>query len=198
MAIIRRHTYSGMGKITAICMDGNYLWIAFLGASNECHLYKLGSDAETKYFDVTVTATEITRIKADDSYLYLAFNDSVYIGARFDKTNPLGSYDYITIPVGITERAVDVSTNPTYSDGVWALLTPGEESGTEAKVIFITDDTYTETLSLTSSGLIIRSATSLTFNPNTAEHWVVTDTDPIDLVRVYDSGGWTFTRTQLT
>lgn len=199
MAIIRRHTYTGMGKITAECYDpAGFLWVAFLGADNECHVYKLGMDAETRYFDITVTSTEVKKMKVDDSYLYMAFNDDVYIGARFDKTDPLGSYDYIAIPAGIDEKAVDLAMNPTYDDGVWALITPGELSAEDSNVIFITDDTYTETLSLTRSAEVIRNLSSITFNPNTGEFWAVTDTDPIKLVRIYDDGGWVFDTTEVT
>ena len=189
--IIRRHLYSGQGVISAIVRDGNYLWVAYKNTS-ACRLKKVSIfDPSLIYYDIAVNVDEITRLKIDGSYLYLSIDDDTYIAARYSRTNPLGSYNFISIPSGINEKSVDLAIHSNGSD--WFLLTPGELSGENAKVINISSVTFQETIDLTT----IFNAKSMTIDEND-NLWAVTDESPAKLVKIYDDGGYTYNSWNIT
>lgn len=195
MSIIRRHTYSE-NKITAQCRDDDCVWVAFLGSSDSCTLQKRSQfNPAVKYYDITITASEITRIKVLGNYIYCSLDGDTNIGLRMGKSDPSGNYNYITIPSGVTEKAVDVTINS--DETFWYLLTPGVISGEYAKVIVVNDTAFSETVTLNESGINIRNASSMTIDASD-NVWIVTDTDPISLIRFYDSGGYIFSETELT
>lgn len=181
--IIRRHLYSGEGIISAIVRDGNYLWIAYKNATS-CQLKKVSIfDPGLVSYNIEITVDEITRMKVSGNYIYLAVDDATYIGIRLKTSNPWGDWRNVSIPSGINEKSVDVAI--TGSD--WFLITPGELSGENAKVIKITNYTFQETIDLAT----IRNVSSMTIDSND-DLWAVTYESNAKLVKIYDDGGYTY------
>lgn len=186
--IIRRHTYDE-GIITAQCRDGNYLWIAYKNASS-CKLKKVSIfNPQWLSFDITVNVTEITRMKISGNYLYCAVEDDTYIGIRYKTSDPMGSYNFITIPSGVNEKSIDVAIHSNGTD--WFLITPGEASGEISKIIKISETTYDETIALTG----ITNVSSMTIRPTDDTLWAVTYDSPAQLIKIYEESGGTYSFT---
>ena len=192
MTLIRNYNFSE-NQITAFAVDSSgYLWVAFdQDASGNCAFQKVSSNNPLqKYYDIDIAVTQIKRIYVGSSYVYLAYNDDSYIGARYSLLNPLTTYTNFDIPAGITEAPVDVRADDTY---IWFLI-PGNTSGTNAKLVKCTlAGTYVETVDLPT----ITNAKSFAIDSDTGDLWIVTYTSPAKLVRVYDDGGWNITTTLL-
>ncbi|MGD2071903.1 MAG: hypothetical protein PVG65_00230, partial [Candidatus Thorarchaeota archaeon] len=139
------------------------------------------------YFDIDIAVTQINALYVASSYVYLAFNDATYIGARYSLTNPLSTSTDFNLPGGITEAPVDVLANG--SDLFY--LIPGNTSGLNAKIVKMsTSGVYDQTIDLST----ITNAVSFTMDDN-GDIWVVTDTSPAQYIRVYEQSGgvWTYT-----
>lgn len=177
--------------VTSILVDEisrDYLWIAFSkNTAGTCTIKKVSANNPLqKYFDIDIEADSINKIFQDDTYVYLALDDSTLIGEALSKTNPISTTVEYTKPAGIYEEAVDCTTDGT---NVY-FLTPGELSGENAKiVVFAIDGTYVETIDLTG----VYYARAFTFDANVEELWVLTYTAPAQYIRVYYSSGWLFT-----
>lgn len=189
---IKRHTYD-KNQISAILADGHYLWIAFKGSSGSCTLYKVSAfDPTLVYYDITLTVTEVTQIIESSGYLFLSAIDDNYIGVRIVQNNPLGSGNivYIDKPSGYSEGAIGVVSRQ--NDAIF--LMPGEESGGYTSLLGFNRSTLIQsiTLDLDESGKIITNAKSMTIDSSN-NVWVATYTDPINLVKVYYSGGYLYT-----
>lgn len=177
----KRYTFSE-NQITAQVIDqtNNQLWLAFAqDVSGNCALQKVDVfDPNQIYYDIDVAVEEITKMVIEGSYLYLAYNDSSIIGARYSVTNPLTTSVDFSIPSGITEAPIDVKY---YNNYIWYLI-PGSFSGTNAKIVKLTTSgTFIETIDLPT----ITNAKSFVVDSATGDFWLVTYTSPANLVRVY-------------
>jgi len=193
--MIKRNFNFSETKITASEVDesSSYLWLAF--AKNDegnCLLKKVSAfQPDQVFYSIEIAVDEITAIKISGSYIYLAYNDSTLIGARYSLTSPLTSSLDFNIPSGITESPVDVAVDNT----TLYYLIPGNTSGNNTKVVELTTTgTFVETIDLST----IIQAKSFALDSNTGDLWTVTYTSPANLVRVYKTGGvWGYTSTIL-
>ena len=190
----KRYTFNE-NKITAQVIDqtNNEIWLAFeQDDSGNCAFQKASIfDPNQTYYDIDIAVAEIKKIIIEDSYLYLAYNDSSLIGSKYSKTNPLTTSTDFSIPSGITEAPVDLKY---YNNYIWYLI-PGNLSGTNAKIVKLsTSGTFIETIDLAT----ITNAKSFALDSLTDDFWVVTYTSPANLVRVhYEVSGWEYTTTIL-
>lgn len=181
--------------ITAQVVDesNSYLWIAFAkNAEGNCILKKVSAFQPNQvFYSLELEVDEIVDMKISGSNIYLAYNDSNYIGAIYSMTSPLTTYLNLNIPSGITEAPVAVEIDNT----TLYYLIPGNTSGTNAKISeFTTSGTHVENIDLTT----VTSAQSFSLDSATGDLWVVTYTAPAKLVRVYKSGAvWNYTTTIL-
>lgn len=198
MTIQRRFDYTDPTITAQVVDDSNqYLWLAF--SQNEegnCIFKKVSAfDPSQVFFSIEVAVTEITAMTLSGGSLYLAYDDSTLLGARYDATNPLLTSLSFTKPGGLSESSIDLVIDGT---AVFFLL-PGNTSGNNTKVIkFSTSGTFDQTIDLLKSGNIVLNASSMAIDGN-GDIWIGTFTSPANLVRVYDTGGdvWDFTITQL-
>ncbi len=172
--------------ISATLVDELYLWIAFEGVDSVSTIYKSSVfNPNTVYWNIDVVGDEITSLWQDTLYVYGSLDDSDSLGVRFLKTSP-NSFSYYAKPVGITEEAIDVIVGTTY---IYFLI-PGNESGVNSKIVKYnkTSLAYIETIDLptvfNSKKLDIDQLNNL---------WILSDTNPIILTKVFFSGTWQYT-----
>ena len=186
MSIIRRFLFSGFGQITAQWVDSvNYrIWIAIKN-NNGCKLLvKSAFNPNDTFFEIDISADEITNIIGDSTYVYLSLDDDTYIGMRLSKSDPIGTNEYINIPSGINEKAIDLTIG-----NYLFFATPGTESGENPKILRFNASSlaYIDNIELTT----IENVRSIDIDSNN-DVWAVTYTSPITLVRIYDDGGYTY------
>jgi len=185
-------TFPDKNKITALFQEGIYLWIAFLGIGELCELCKTDyRNPDSIYFSLNVTVSEITNIIDDSTYIYFSGDSEVYCAGRISKTNPLTVYNYVAIPVGITEKTVDLIYDSTYL----YLLTPGVASGTNAKIIKLNKSTmaYVETIDLND----VFNAANIDIDVD-GNLWIVSNLTVLPVItKVYYSGTWQYTNYEL-
>ena len=190
--LIKKYNYSEH-EISDIIVDTNYaeyLWVAFKqDSSGNCALKKVSAHNPLQtYFDVDITTTEIKRLIISSTYLYVALDDTSYIGKRYSVSNPVSGVVSMAIPSGITEAPVDMIV-----DSYLYFLIPGSISGTNAKIcVFTTAGVFSETIDLPT----VTNASAITIDADD-NLWIVTNTDPCYLIRVYDDGGWQIQTTEL-
>jgi len=190
-----KYSFTGEQKITATLVDEDYLWICFYGVSNRCALYKSSKfNPNIKYWDVDISADEVTAIIDDTSYLYLSLDDSVSMGAMVNKVTP-STIAYYSIPAGVTEKAIDLIDDETYI----YFLTPGIESGANSQIIKYDKSTlnFVEIIDLAKSGEIIENASKIDID-GLGNLWVVSELNstPI-LTKVWYDSGWNFSSSVL-
>ena len=188
MTGIRKHDFN-LKEVTALVDDAsnrNYLWVAFeKNASNICEVKKISATDFTQvFYTVEVPVDRINDMIIVDDDLFLAVEESSpVVGYRIGTLHPLSDMEAISITPA--DFATPVSL--TYIGTTLYFLTPGA-SGEDAKVlIFETDGTYQEDVVLTD----ISDAQNITKDTND-NLWIITSGYPSTLVRVYDSGGYTF------
>ncbi len=193
MTLIKNYNFSE-NAINSFIVDetnGEFLWISFSqDASGNCALQKVsGHNPLQKYFDIDVAVDEIKRMYISGSYIYLAYDDDTYIGARYSLANPLTTSTDFSLPAGITEAPIDVLVS---GSNVFYLI-PGNTSGTNAKIVVLTTSgTFSETIDLST----VTNAVAFSID-DSDNIWVITNESPAKLVRVYDDGGYTYTVTTL-
>lgn len=144
--------------------------------------------------DINLNARTVTKIAEMDvniSNLFVALHDSTLIGEIISLTNPISSRTDVTKPVSVTENPVDVavSTNRIF------FLTPGNASGTDAELhIYTLSGTFDETLTLTG----VNNASSVTYDSDNDNIWVLEKADPGRYIRVYPDGGSSYNFTIFT
>ena len=183
MTTIKNYNYSEKEISTFIVDSNGYLWVAFETDGTNCAFQKVSvNDPLQVYFDIDIAVDEIVALYIDGSYIYLAYNDATYIGARKSLANPTITYTNISIPAGIVEAPVDVLVNG--ADLFY--LMPGNTSGQNCQIVKMTiTGTFVETIDL----VTVTNAVSFTMDSE-GEIWVITENSPADYVRVYeDSGG---------
>jgi hypothetical protein len=192
MTLIKKYNFTEK-EISDIVVDTNnseYLWVAFKqDASGNCALKKVSANNPLQtYFDIDIATNEIMRLVVSGAYLYVALNDTTYFGQIYSVSNPLSSVTSITIPSGITEVPVDLLV-----DSYLYFLLPGNLSGTNAKIcVFSTAGVFSETIDL--PGINNASAFTIDTNDNL---WIVTNEDPVKLIRVWFDVTWQIQTTEL-
>jgi len=184
-------------KVTAIVGDPEgsyYLIIAFAKDGDYCTLRRVSANDLTQvYSETDVAVDEIKRLMLSGNYFYSVVDNDTLFGTRYYKFSLIATTYNFTKPAGITENAVDVVTDGSFI----YYLTPGSASGEVAKLIkYSTYGTYVETIELQKSGEEVRNAKSITID-SSGDFWIITNTSPSNLVRVFDDGGWDFTVTEL-
>jgi len=186
-----KYLFSGEQKITASFVTGNYLWLAFYGVSNVCSLFQASVfNPNLISWDLDITGDEINSIIEDTTYLYLALNDSVNIGAKVVKAAPAATY--FIKNVGIVEEAIDLTRDTTYI----YFLTPGNISGVNTKIAKYNASTraFVEIIDLTT----VTNAAKIDID-NTGNLWVQSDLDGTPkITKVWFSGTWQFSTTTLS
>lgn len=188
MSLIKKYNYEE-SKISSIINDaygGPYLWLAFESLTDTCLLKKVSAfDPYQTYYNLDIPASKIVKMYTDTtSYLYMAVENSSYLGYRYQKNNPNGTVVNYTRPSGLLEMPIDILLDNTY---VYFLM-PGKITGEVSKIIKYTKSgTYNQTIILTKSGEDIKNAIGFTLD---GDIWIVTDENPSRLVRVYDAGGY--------
>lgn len=171
-----------------------YLIIAFhKNNSGICHLRRVSANDLTQlYSERDVEAESINKLWIEGSYVYVALDKSSVLGYRYYKYNLLGSTVTFTKPVSVVEEAIDVVV---FNNSVY-FLTPGNASGEPTKIIKMTlTGTLEEVIVLEESGnSTINNAIGMTFD-TTGNIWIVTGTDPAQLIRVYEGSGGIYTYT---
>ena len=197
MTITRRFNFINNEQITALCVNGNFVWTAFAQNSDAvCILEKqFVSQPDQVFFSIEKTVNKILKIVGDNTNIYVAYQDDTLFGEIFSVLNPLTTTTEITIPSGITEYPVDIFVNGT---DLFFLL-PGSASGTNAQLIkYNTSGVFQEIIDLNQSGDIVTNAQSMTID-SLGDIWIVTNSSPANVIRVYElsGGGWAFTITEI-
>lgn len=191
MTEIRNYDFSEK-NITAFVIDESspgFIWIAFAkDASNICHLKKVSVYNPLQiYFDLELEVDEIKKLYISGTAIYLALDDSSYIGYKYSLTNPLSSYSALNLPAGITEAPVDLIISGSY---IYYLI-PGISSGTNTKIVkTTTSGTFVETIDLST----IHNAYSFVMDDN-EDFWIATYESPTTIARVYQTSGGSYTYT---
>lgn len=193
MTNTRRIDYSNNKEISAIAIDAshNMLWIAYKINSSGYSILKRVSafDPTQTYYSINIEVDEIKKLIINGSDIYCLYNDSSYIGSRYSLTNPLTIYTNFNLPGSVVEVPVDFTVDGNY---VYYLI-PGEMSGQHASIVKLdTTGSYIETIDLST----VTDAKAICFDEN-SEIRVVTYTDPVKLIRVWDDGGWNYSITSI-
>lgn len=189
MVTFKRFEFADEKEITAQKADNidNFLWVAFAqNSSNNCVIKKSGFSFPTQvYYSLNRQVNQVNALDLDDTNIYVAYDDSTYLGEIISKINPLTVFTTIS-KVGIFESPVDVAINGT---DLWYLL-PGSASGTNAKLLkYDTDGVFQQTVDLITSGVeTVTEATSMAIDTNN-DIWITTFTDPARVVRVFELSG---------
>ena len=187
MTQIKNYNFSENEITTFIVQSAGFLWIAFAQDDDgNCALQKVSQNNPLQvYFDIDIAVTEIKKLFILGSYIYLALDNTSYIGARYSLTVPQITSTNFTLPAGITEAPVDVLANG--SDLFY--LIPGDLSGTNAKIVKMSlTGIFDQTIDLAT----VTNAKSFTIDGN-GDLWVVTNQSPLKYVRVYLDGTWQYT-----
>lgn len=189
-------------QVTALIADAGgtkYIFMAFAKDNlGNCKLKRVSaSDLNQLYSEIDIEAENINKLWLEGSYVYVALDAPSILGCRYYKYNLLGSTVTFTKPVSIIEEAIDITISNNY---VYFLI-PGIVSGEVTKIVKMTlTGSLEEIIVLEESGnTSIRNAVGMTID-NSGNIWIVTGTDPAQLVRVYeDSGGiYTYTIHEIT
>jgi hypothetical protein len=183
--MIKRLYNYNLTEITDIAAETKYLWVAFKSDGDYCYLKKVsGNNPLQVYFSLSLDVAKITRLQTNASSVFLAIDDTVLIGQIYGLNNPLTIITDINRPIGITEPPIDMIVTTSF---IYFLL-PGELSGTNAKILkYSLVGVYIETIELTT----VNNAHS--FVSDGTDFWVITNSAPTDLIRVYNDGIWNYT-----
>jgi hypothetical protein len=157
----------------------DYLWLSFAKSGTTCTLQKVIATKPTQVvFDIDLSVDAINKMVISGSYIYLALDDSSYIGRRYSTTNPLTTSTNYAVPVGLTEEPIDVAVIGSYV----YFMTPGTLSGENCKIYkYGLTGTYSSTIDLTT----VTNAKSMVASSDD-ELWITTNTSPLSLVRIYN------------
>jgi len=188
-----KYTFAGKQAVTAQLVNGEFIWLAFFGEDSVCSLYKSSVfNVNFRYWDVDIIADAINYMVDDTTYLYLALDHSVYIGAKVNKSNP-SSITYFTKEMGITEEAIDLVEDTTY---VYFLISGTEGTGENTKICKYNKSTraFIETIDLAD----VSNAQKIDID-NDGNLWVVSNLDSIPiLTKVWKDTGWEHNNQELS
>lgn len=176
-------------EITTFIVDtytDNYLWLGFTKEGDTCALQKVSANNPLQlYFDIDVEIDAWKKFAIYSTYLYTAIDDDTLIGKRYGLLNPLSTVYNFNKPGRANESPIDIQITSSY---VFFLL-PGNISGENAKIYkFTLTGTYVETINLAT----IQNVSSFVVIDNT-KIWAVTNTLPVDLIRIWNDGIWHYT-----
>jgi len=170
-------------KIKSIIKQGDYLWIAFKGESGETVLRKVSAfNLNQTFFEVTPSVDNIVDMTIFGNYLWCAVEDSSYIAKVYAVNNPFTTNYNISIPTGINENPKAIISDNIYVN----ILTPGEVSGENAKIIryYGSNRNLVEKIDL--SGINY----ARTFDKDNDDNfWIATYQYPSKLVKIYQGSG---------
>jgi len=179
--------------ITAQAVDdsGQALWLAFSqDGEGNCVLKKVSAfDPSQVYYSIDIAVTEITKIFISGTNLYLVYDDVTLMGASYSLTNPLTTSTDFSVISGINESPVDLVVDG--SDLFY--LIPGNTTGENAKLVYLsTAGVFQETIDLIKTGDVVINAISLTIDETSGDLYIITNTSPSELVRVYQITGGSY------
>lgn len=185
--------------ITASVIDGDYLWYSTnKDSDNYCHLKKVAAtNIDQVYFDLEIdesgTSASIVTLKIYSTNIYVLFSDNTYLVSKYATSSPHSTTVVnFTAPPGVTENPVDMVVTST---NVYVLI--AGESGANAQIIkYNLTGKHQATIELDYSGVIVDTASSLAVD-DSDNIWVVTNTNPVELVRVWDDAGWRLVSTNI-
>ena len=191
--IIRDYNFDTT-QVTAMTIDifnGDKLWIAFAKNSDgECIVQKVSANDLTQVdFEIALPVDAVVEMLWFDSdTFYILVDDATALFYKTDPQQPTVPEPVATnITVTTFETPISIKDDGTYT----YILYPG--SSNPAKIMKYNGTTYVEQIILTAVNNVIGMTVSGT------DLWVVTNTSPSNLVRVYQlSGGiYTYTKTPL-
>jgi hypothetical protein len=175
-------------QVSAMATDGMYIWLAFSTTVGECVLKKVsGRDLSQVYFSVSLPVESITNLFVLGDYIYATIVAETYVLYRLSTSSPFTSQNaYTKSELSISEYFISGVTDGTNL----YLLTPGIESGINAKVVVIDDSGYLlETVDLNGDE-IIEDANSIAVD-NNDNLWITTSGALTNIYRVfYESAQW--------
>lgn len=180
-----------------IDLDNNFLWIAYEQNSDGiCIIQKVSAfSPDQVYFTIEREVSKISQLFINDDYIYAIYSDSTLIAEKLSITNPLTSTQVFNRQIDLVEYPIDIIV-----EGFQVfILTPGEETGENAKVlIYDTDGNFDEEIDLIRTGEEVLNARSFAMDEN-GDLWIGTYTDPTNLIRVYQEtgGDWNFAITEI-
>lgn len=181
MSIVRRYTFTGKGRVTALYVDQASLRL-YVGVQNTTGsqlLIKSATNPNDTLYTIDITCDEIKGIAGDSTHVYLALDDNKSIGCRISKSSP-STPTYISIPTLVNESPIRVAV------GAYLLfLTPGDVSGEYTRVIRYNKTT----LALVSNYELQGGSTDITYATgmdvdDSDNVWVCTYTSPTKLVKI--------------
>lgn len=191
MSLFRDYQYNST-QVTATCTDttnGNYVWIAFAYNNGACILKKVSAyDCSQVYFTVSVPVASINAMVVANSQIFLAVtplltgsNTSLFCLA-YSVTNPLTTFTTLNFPSGVVESPVAIAVGAS----LIYFLTPGNLSGTAAKIIAVTtSNVFSVTITMQVSAVFVHHASAITVATGTGDIWVATNQSPVQLIRCF-------------
>jgi len=184
--------------VSVIKRIGNYIWYATgVNALGKCHLIQASpSNLSQVYFDIEITTQSIVDIVESSGRLYVLFDGNKSVGGyvtiaqRFSAVAPTVALSTFKYPVA--SSWLNSKTILVHSSYVYIL---GTGDGDESKIVkYNYTGTLQEIIYLDQSGVYIDNVVSMTVD-NTNNFWIVTNDNPVNLIRVWYSGGdWRITQ----
>jgi hypothetical protein len=178
---MKNYTYPNR-TITTSIISGNYLYLGVTDSVEDtCYLLKCSAfDPSIVYYELEITATEITRIMVGGLNLYLCLDDDTNLACKVVISTMVATY--LTIPSGITAPSIDLINDDTY---LYFLI-----GGSITSIILVNYSTFTfvSTLTLDESGQLVSNAKRIDIDFN-GDLWIYTSNTPIDLVKVSTESG---------
>lgn len=189
-------SHSTISDIATDTNNGNFLWIAFAQYNDTCRLQKVSAnDPSQVYFTIELDVDSINRIMVLDDRLFVSVTHVVYSVYVYSVNTPLSSYSiFTTSELSLNSTLVDVTANAT---NIYFVSEATGSSETAQIVSFDTNGNHDETIELSYDSIVVANAISITID-SSDDMWVVTNTNPSYLYRVYfESGGWKISDTEL-
>jgi len=178
---MKNYTYPNR-TITASIISGNYLYLGVTDSVEDtCYLLKCSAfDPSIVYYELEITATEITRIMVGGLNLYLCLDDDTNLAVRVVISTMVATY--LALPLGITEPSIDLINDDTY---LYFLI-----GGSITSIILVDYSAFTfvSTLTLDESGQLVSNAKRIDID-TLGSLWIYTSNTPIDLVKVSTESG---------
>jgi hypothetical protein len=186
----KKSTYN-LTAITAMTLDSinQRVWIAYtLNTAGVCLLRCYDANQPLSNFYAIELSVDKVQLITDDTYLYAIYESDTLLAERFNKTNPLSTRTTISRPVGLVDMPVACLVDSTPD---FYVLTPGILDDSTRIYKYDSNLSLLTEIDLNNSGDFVNNATSMVFSGT--DIWLTTNETPAKLVRVYDSGGYTYT-----
>jgi len=178
-------------QITAIVSDvanGQYVWVAYTQKDTFCLLQKVSAhNLSQVYYSISLPVSSINGLAIAGNNLFVAVNHSTIAAYIISISAPLSSQIQIlksTVSLTLSPFAVIASTDFAYfltqTTGLYPQLVSFNKLGI-----------YQHTYTLNQSGIIASNAVSLTVD-NNENLWIIDNSNPTNLFRVWFGTGSTF------